>query len=75
MVSGDTMVSIKNVVKKICNKMNFKFEKLANKSKERKGKDKYYFLSSKKIKKELKWKQKISLDTGLDRCITWITKK
>ena len=73
-VSGDSMISIKNLVNKICNKMGYKFEKLVNKSKERKGKDKYYFLSSKKIKKELKWSQKISLDSGLDRCIAWITK-
>ena len=61
-VSGDSMISIKDLVKKICKKMDFKFEKLVNRSKERKGKDKYYFLSSKKIKKKLKWRQKISLE-------------
>ena len=73
-VSGDSMISIKDLVKKICNKMDFKFEKLINRSKERKGKDKYYFLSSKKIKKELNWRQNISLDSGIDRCIKWIKK-
>ena len=53
--------------------MNYKFEDLINTSKERKGKDKYYFLSSKKICGQLKWKQKILLSKGLQRCIRWIS--
>ena len=71
-ISGNSMISIKDLVKKICKKMNYKFHNLVKISTERKGKDKYYYLSSKKIKRELKWRQKISLDRGLNRCIDWL---
>ncbi len=73
-VSGTELISIKNLVKKICKIMNYNFKDLINKSKERTGKDKYYFLSSKKIRSQLKWKQKILLSEGLHRCIKWISK-
>jgi dTDP-glucose 4,6-dehydratase len=71
-ISGNNMISIRNLVKKICEKMNYNFNKLVKFSNERKGKDKTYSLSSKKIRTKLKWKQKITLDKGLDRCIGWI---
>ena len=73
-VAGTQLISIKNLVKEICKMMNYKFKDLINTSKERKGKDKYYFLSSKKIRSQLKWKQKILLSKGLQRCINWVSK-
>ena len=39
---------------------------------ERPGKDKYYTLSSSKIKKEFNWKPKVSLDEGLVKTKAWI---
>ena len=71
-VSGDTMISIKELVKKICKIMNYDFKKLIKTSNDRKGKDKAYSLSNYKIKKEFKWKEKISLDKGLIRTINWM---
>ena len=71
-ISGNQMISIKDLVKKICNIMNYKFSELVNVSKERKGKDKYYFLSSKKIRTTLKWRQHVSLEKGINRCISWV---
>ena len=56
----------------ICKKMNYNFKKLAKISSTRRGTDDAYFLSSKKIKKELKWKSAISIDEGIDRTIKWI---
>ena len=39
---------------------------------DRPGKDMDYFLSSKKIKKELKWKDTIDLYKGIKDTIEWI---
>ena len=72
--SGNEIISIKNLVKLICQKMNYSFNKLVFNSPERPGKDKYYVLSNKKVRDNFKWKAKISLNTGLDRCISWVKK-
>ena len=72
-ISSNEVISIKNLVKFICKKMNYNFSKLVKLSPERKGKDKYYILSNKKIKK-LGWKPKISIDRGIQNCIEWIKK-
>ena len=73
-ISGNSMISIRSLVEKICKKMNYNFKSLVKFSNERKGKDKTYILSSKKIQTQLKWKQKITLDKGLTRCIEWLKK-
>jgi len=72
-VSSDEIISIRNLVRFICKKMNYKFNKLVNIVPERLGKDKAYILSNRKIK-QLGWKSKITLNQGLDRCISNIEK-
>ena len=47
-------------------------KKLYKNAKDRIGKDKYYLLSSDKIRTKLKWKDKVSLDLGLDLTVKWI---
>ena len=69
-ISTNKFISIKNLVKKI-NKMLIK-KKLYKNAKDRIGKDKYYLLSSDKIRTKLKWKDKVSLDLGLDLTVKWI---
>ena len=73
-ISSDEIISIRNLVKFICLKMNYNFSKLVKISPERPGKDKFYILSNKKLKKDLKWNSKITLDEGINRCIDWIKK-
>ena len=73
-VSGNQLISIKELVKKICKIMKYDFNKLVKISDERKGQDKFYSLSNKKINKELKWKEKISLNEGLLKTIFWVKK-
>ena len=73
-ISSNEIISIRNLVKFICFKMNYSFSKLVKNSPERPGKDKFYILSNKKIKKDLKWNSKITLDEGINRCIDWIKK-
>jgi len=73
-ISNREIISIRNLVKFICSKMNYSFSKLIKISPERPGKDKFYILSNKKLKKDLKWNSKITLDEGINRCIDWIKK-
>jgi dTDP-glucose 4,6-dehydratase len=40
---------------------------------DRVGKDLGYFLDSSKIRKELNWQPKVSLDEGLKQTILWAT--
>ena len=73
-ISGSKIISIKDLVKLICKKMNYKFSKLVKIGPERHGKDKFYNISSNKLRTQMKWDTKISLDEGLNRCISWIKK-
>jgi dTDP-glucose 4,6-dehydratase len=70
----DKTISMKNIIKKICFKLSIDENKFIKNTKPRIGEDKIYWVNSNKIKKELKWKPKISIDEGLDNCINWITK-
>ena len=71
-ISSKEIISIRNLVKTICKKMNYSFDKLIKHSPERPGKDKYYILSNKKISNDFNWKPKIKLSDGLDKCISWV---
>jgi len=71
-ISTNKVISIKDLVKKISQITNKKFNNLAHISKDRIGKDNYYNLSSKKIRKELNWQDKIDINTGLKRTLTWV---
>lgn len=69
-ISTEKFISIKTLVKKI-NKILIK-KKIYNNVKDRIGKDQYYLLSSNKIRRKLKWKDKVSLELGLDLTVKWI---
>ncbi len=69
-VSGDDLISIKNLLIKIATILNVDFHKLVKISPDRIGKDSFYFLNNSEIKK-LGWKQKISLDEGIKKVIRW----
>ena len=73
-ISTNKILSIKELVKKISIKINFSYKNLAKYSKDRKGKDHFYKLSSKKIRKKLNWEDQISLETGIDLTFKWIVK-
>ncbi len=53
------------------NKLNIKKKVKIKFVKDRPGHDKRYAINSNKIKKELKWKHKISLIQGLDKTFDW----
>ena len=72
-VSSNKLISIRDLVKLVCKKMNYDFDKLVSPGPERIGKDKSYILSNSKIVK-LGWKTKINLQDGINKCIKNIRK-
>ena len=59
---------------KIINITKKKLTDLVAVTKDRIGKDESYHLNTKKIKKELNWRAKIDLHTGLVKTLTWVDK-
>ena len=73
-IASNEIISIRNLVKFICKKMNYNFNNLVKISPERPGKDKFYILSNKKLKNNFNWQPKISINDGINKCIDWIKK-
>ncbi len=71
-ISTNQYISIKSLVIKICEMLNKDPKKIILKTDDRLGKDKYYQMSSKKIRSELNWKDNVSIDTGILETINWI---
>ena len=73
-ISTNEVISIRDLVQKICQRLNRSFEEHVEVVGERLGKDAAYHLDSSKIRRELNWKDSITLDQGLEECITWVQK-
>ncbi len=72
-ISTNELISIKELVYKIFEKTNGDYAKNVVETEDRVGKDLGYFLESSKIRKELNWQPKVSLDEGLKQTILWAT--
>jgi dTDP-glucose 4,6-dehydratase len=71
-ISTNEIVSIRELVEKICALMGVEFDKAVAVSEDRLGKDQAYLLNSEKLRTELGWRDAISLDEGLARTLRWI---
>jgi dTDP-glucose 4,6-dehydratase len=71
-ISTNDVISIRELVERICTKLNVRFEDHAEIVGERMGKDSAYHLDSTKLRTELGWQDQITLDQGLDECIAWV---
>jgi len=71
-ISTDEVVSIRELVERICRKLDVDFHAHVEVVGERLGKDAAYTLDSGKLRQTLGWKDRVSLDTGLDECIRWV---
>jgi dTDP-glucose 4,6-dehydratase len=71
-ISTDEVISIRDLVAKICTKLGARFEDHVEIVGERLGKDSAYHLDSTKVRTELGWSDQINLDTGIDECIAWV---
>jgi len=71
-ISTDEIVTVRELVERICRKLGAKFTDAVEIVGERLGKDAAYMLDSGKLRKILGWQDKITLDAGLDECIAWV---
>jgi dTDP-glucose 4,6-dehydratase len=71
-ISTSEVVSIHDLVERICTKLNVRFEDHVEVVGERMGKDSAYHLDSTKLRTELGWQDSINLDQGLNECIAWV---
>ncbi|MDO8713783.1 MAG: GDP-mannose 4,6-dehydratase [Polynucleobacter sp.] len=71
-ISTNEVVSIRELVEILCTKLGVLFDDHAEVVGERLGKDAAYQLDSTKLRTELGWQDKLTLDQGLDKCIDWV---
>ena len=71
-ISTEEFVSIRALVEKIIDMIGVNFEDVVTLGSERLGKDQAYFLDSQKVRKSLGWKDKITLEQGLEETIEWV---
>ena len=71
-ISTNEIVSIRQLVERLCAKMGVDFAQNVTVAPERLGKDSAYQLDSSKLRQTLGWTDRISLDEGLDACIRWV---
>jgi dTDP-glucose 4,6-dehydratase len=70
-ISGYELVSIRELVQMILERLGKRFEDCVELGPERPGKDTAYTLDSFKLRSELGWRDRISLEQGLDDTIAW----
>jgi dTDP-glucose 4,6-dehydratase len=71
-ISTNDIISVRDLVERICAKLGIDFATNVEIVDERLGKDAAYMLDSSKIRKELGWTDRIGLWEGLDECIGWV---
>jgi dTDP-glucose 4,6-dehydratase len=71
-ISTNNTVSIRELVEKICKITEIKFSDLVEETEDRLGKDQSYLLDSTKLRDELRWKDRISLEIGIKKTLTWV---
>jgi dTDP-glucose 4,6-dehydratase len=71
-ISTDQIVTIRELVERVCAKLGANFSKCVEVVGERLGKDAAYQLDSTKLRETLGWRDEVTLDQGLDDCIAWV---
>jgi dTDP-glucose 4,6-dehydratase len=71
-ISTNEIVTIRELVERICAKLGARFADSVEIVGERLGKDAAYMLDSTKLRTRLGWADRISLDQGLEECVAWV---
>ena len=71
-ISTNQTISIRALVELLCEKLKVAFDDCVEITGDRLGKDSAYHLDSSKLKTELDWQDKISLEEGIDETISWV---
>lgn len=73
-IGPDAGISIRDLVNKITDQMGKRFDEVVEMAPDRLGQDSQYLIDSTKIRQELGWKPRISLEEGLGETISWSKK-
>lgn len=73
-ISTDNVISIRDLVAKICQRLEVNFDDYVEIVGERLGKDSAYHLDSTKLRETLHWRDHVTLDQGIDECVRWAKK-
>ena len=73
-ISTSRIISVRDLVHMICERMGVKFNDHVEVVGERLGKDAAYLLNSNKVRGQLGWRDQISLEQGIDETISWVEK-
>lgn len=71
-ISTSRVISVRHLVQMICVRMGVKFEDSVEVVGERLGKDAAYTLNSTKLRSQLGWQDRVSLEQGIDEAIVWV---
>lgn len=71
-ISTNEILTIRELVERICRKLGTRFEDSVEVVHERLGKDAVYMLDSTKVRRELSWTDTIDLDRGIEDTIEWV---
>jgi dTDP-glucose 4,6-dehydratase len=71
-ISTDRVITIRALVEMICDRLKVRFEDHVEVVGERLGKDAAYRLDSSKIRSELAWQERITLEAGIEQTIAWV---
>ena len=70
-ISTTRIISIRDLVELICTTMGKEFDSVVDIVGDRAGKDAAYLLDANKLRSELKWEDKVTLEAGIGRTIQW----
>ncbi len=70
--SPENFMSIRQVVKIICERMNTDFETLVDDAPDRPSKDHAYLMDSSKAREKLGWRESVSFEEGVDSTVEWV---
>ena len=73
-ISTNEIVTVRELVERICARLGVRFEDHVEVVGERLGKDAAYMLDSTKLRESLGWRDRVSLDEGIGQCIDWVRK-
>jgi dTDP-glucose 4,6-dehydratase len=71
-ISTNEIVTVRELVERICRKLGVRFGDSVEIAGERLGKDAAYMLDSTKLRKTLGWRERITLEDGLGQCVDWV---
>ena len=71
-ISTDRIISVRKLVHMICERMKARFDDCVEIVGERLGKDSAYRLDSGKIRRQLGWSDRVTLEQGIEETVAWV---